>query len=197
MNDARIRYPRPHHGRSIQLAHSWGRAHRFCRTKAPGLPPCTGRNRALWIISRHRKRTWHGSSAYRGPMNAVSCAGMALADKKDQMDGLCHIRLADGISRIFDGAKGVAFAAPLCLIIKTAHSAFHLRCGLLDMISLKRCNIRQMHRVRFNNTRALHDCLRCIKARQTRAAGLHRQAAQFKAVAVFKPAVCGLSLIHI
>ena len=106
MNDARIRYPRPHHGRSIQLAHSWGRAHRFRRTKAPGLPPCTGRNRALWIIPRHRKRTRHGSSAYRGPMNAVSCAGMALADKKDQMDGLYHIRLADGISRIVDGAKG-------------------------------------------------------------------------------------------
>ena len=48
-----------------------------------------------------------------------------------------------------------------------------------------------MHRVRFNNARALHNRLRRVEARQARAAGLHRQAAQFEAVAVFEPAVRG------
>lgn len=73
----------------------------------------------------------------------------------------------------------------------TAQSNTPQAAGDLFNFNLQRCDIRQIHRIRFHNPRALHDCLRSVQARQAGAARLHRQAAQLKAVAVFKPAVRG------
>ena len=73
----------------------------------------------------------------------------------------------------------------------TAQSTTPQAAGDLFNFNLQRRDIRQIHRIRFHNPRALHDCLRSVQARQAGAARLPRQAAQLKAVAVFKPAVRG------